>query len=104
MRTREVVYAETALNDLDRILRWLSETASPIAALHIVEEIEDYMATLDVATERGQSRHDLVPGLRIVGHGRAVIAIYVQPETVTVSRIFYGGEDWEAALKRGDNS
>lgn len=102
MRTREVIYAEAALDDLDRILRWVAETASPVAAIHIVEQLEDYIATLDFATERGQSRDDLVTGLRIVGHGRAVIAVYVQPTIVTVSRVFYGGEDWKAALRRGE--
>ena len=39
MKTREVVYAGTALDDLDKILRWLAETASPMAAIHIVEEL-----------------------------------------------------------------
>lgn len=48
-------------------------------------------------------RDDLAPGLRVIALGdRAVCAVRVSDKEVLVARVFYGGEDWEAALRRGE--
>jgi toxin ParE1/3/4 len=56
-----------------------------------------------VAGERGTRRDDLQPGLRIVGFERRVtIAFHVEPGTVTIDRVLYGGRDVDGIL--GDDS
>lgn len=50
---------------------------------------------------RGVPRDDIRPGLRVTHHkGRTLIAYAVAEDTRTVSvlGIFYGGQDYEAAL------
>jgi toxin ParE1/3/4 len=96
VKRRRIVYSETADRDLLIVLRWIAENSSPAAALSIVEDIERFISTLDLASERGTARDDLAPGLRVVTYRRAEIAIYVSAGDVTIARIFYGGQDWEA--------
>lgn len=50
---------------------------------------------------RGVPREDIRPGLRVTHHkGRILVAYSVDEDTRTVSvlGIFYGGQDYEAAL------
>lgn len=50
---------------------------------------------------RGVPREDIRPGLRVTHHkGRTLVAYAVDEDTRTVSvlGIFYGGQDYEAAL------
>ena len=98
MRTRRVIYEDQVAQDLKAIFRWLAESASPLSAIGVVDDIEEFISRLDLASERGMGRDDLRPGLRIIGRGRAVIAFAVDDETVVVLRVFYGGQDWERAF------
>ena len=65
-----------------------------------VESSELHLAKLTFShalreTKRAGSR----PGLRIVGFERRVtIAFSVDEGTVTILRLFYGGQDWEAVM------
>ncbi|HEX4297825.1 MAG TPA: type II toxin-antitoxin system RelE/ParE family toxin [Devosia sp.] len=99
MKARRVLYHPEARADLDRILDWLAGSASPLAAIGIIEDLEGFIGRLDLAAERGTRRDDLRPNLRILGHGNATIAVAVDERTVYILRIFYGGQDWEAAMK-----
>lgn len=50
--------------------------------------------------KRGTRRDDIRPGLRTIGfRRRATIAFTVGDDTVTILGIFYGGQDYEAALQ-----
>lgn len=98
MIRRQVVYAPAARSDLLRLLNWLAEVASPELAIGYVEQIEDFADRLAFASERGTRREDIRPGLRIVSYRRRVLlAFEVAEYTVTVLRIFYGGQNWEGA-------
>lgn len=45
------------------------------------------------------SLEDVRPGLRIIGFERRLtIAFIVQPESVTVPRVFTAGRDWESSF------
>ena len=101
MKARQVRYEEQASLDLLAVFDWLSETASPLSAIRIVNDLATFIEGLDLAAERGTLRDDLRPKLRVLGHGRAVVAISVDEDAVYVLRIFYGGQDWEAAPRDG---
>lgn len=60
------------------------------------------METLSAASERGLSRPDIIPGLRVIGFGRTTIAVVVEDDVAVVIRVFHGGQDWERALKGDD--
>ena len=99
MRRRAVVFAPEAEADLVQIYEWIAERAGTRTALGYVERIEDYCSRFDLASERGTARDDIRPGLRIIGFERRLtIAIIVEPDRVTILRIFYGGADWERDL------
>jgi len=98
MKSRKVAYDDQANLDLLAIFNWLAETASPISALRIIDDLQEFIAKLDIASERGTRRDDLLAGIRTLGHGNATIAFVVDDDTITVLRIFYGGQNWESAL------
>jgi plasmid stabilization system protein ParE len=51
----------------------------------------------------GTRRDDLIPGLRTVGYRKqATIAFSIEPDAVVIQGIFYGGQDYEAALRDDD--
>lgn len=102
MKSRRVIHGPRAAADYERIFNWLVDTASPLAALNTVTRLEERASQLNLASERGMRRDDLAPGLRIIALGdRAICAVRISDHEVMVARIFYGGEDWEAALRRG---
>jgi plasmid stabilization system protein ParE len=64
-----------------------------------VEQIIAHCMKFDLASERGNRRDDIRPGLRITGYRRRVtIAFSVTETRVEILRIFYGGVDWEPLL------
>lgn len=101
MKVRRVAFTRAARADIDRILIWLSVVASPVAAYAVTERVLDFIDGLAIGAERGQLRADLRPGLRIVPCERAVIAFVVDADAVSILRVFYGGENWETAVREG---
>lgn len=97
MKQRQVIFAPEARDDLLRLYDHIAGAASPTVALAYLERIEDYCSRFDLASERGQLRNDIRPGLRIIGFERRVtIAFAVDENRVTILRLSYGGRDWEA--------
>ena len=99
MRQREVVFSPEAIDDLDRLYDWIASVAGATVALQYIERIEAFCMGLDLASERGVLREDIRPGLRVVGFARRLtVAFSVETDTVTIYRLFYGGQDWEEIL------
>jgi plasmid stabilization system protein ParE len=68
-----------------------------------VDAIRDFIKAFPERPYRGARRDDLRPGLRIVPFKkRTAIAFEVdeQRRTVTILRVFYGGQDYEAVMRR----
>ena len=91
-----MVFAPAARDDLLRLYDYIVDAASPDIAIEFIRRIEVYCRGFDLAPERGRARHDIRPGLRVVGfEKRVTIAFSTQDERVTILRIFYGGRNWE---------
>ena len=59
-----------------------------------IERIEAVCQDLSTFPDRGTRRDELFPGLRIIGFERRIaIAFHIEPKTVTIDRILYGGRD-----------
>jgi len=102
MIRRQVVVAAAARDDLLAIYDHVLRNTSQATALAYVERIEAWLATFDVASERGTRRDDLRPSLRTIGFERRVTAAFVvSGERVVILRLFYAGQDWGAALRDG---
>jgi len=100
VKRREVTFAPEAKDDLLKLYDWIAEAAGPAVALPYLERIEAYCAGFDLASERGTKRDDVRRGLRIAGFERRVtIAFTVSDARVVILRVFYGGQDWQEALR-----
>lgn len=99
MKQREVVFSPEAIDDLNRLYDWIASVAGAAVAIRYIERIETFCMRLDLASERGVLREDICPGLRVVGFERRLtVAFSVGVETVTIYRLFYGGQNWEEVL------
>lgn len=97
MKERDVVFAPEARDDLIALYNWISTRAGPMTALAYIERLEATCLGFSTASERGQRRDDIREGLRITGfEKRVTIAFTVDNTSVTILRLFYGGQDWEA--------
>ncbi len=97
--SHKVEFSPEALGDLIDLYDYIALRDGPERAMGYIERIEDYCANLSVFPERGIGRDDLRPGLRIIGfERRAVIAVQVSAESVTILRILYGGRDLETVF------
>jgi toxin ParE1/3/4 len=78
----------------------IAERASPEIAEHHVNAILRYCESMCTVAHRGMRRDDIRPGLRITHYkGRAIIAFAVEGEQVWILGVFYGGQDYENALR-----
>ena len=99
-QVRESLLAEA---DYDRIDDFIfMATGNAAATERIVLGLSARVADLAVFPHQGTRRDDILPGLRLLPHGRAVIAFTIDEaaRTVLILRLFYGGEDIAEALKR----
>lgn len=84
----------------EHVERW---TGSRAAADRTLDTIRSFVKGLADTPHRGTKRDDLRSGLRIVAfRKRTAIAIEIdeRERVVTVLRVFYGGQDYEAVLGR----
>ena len=99
MKTRRIVFAPEAANDLVGLYDWIAGEAAPIVALNYIERVEELCRRLGIGSERGHLRSDIRPGLRILGFERRLtIAFTVGEDDVTILRVFAAGRNWEASL------
>jgi toxin ParE1/3/4 len=88
------------LGDLISLYDYIAADSGPARAIDYIVRIENYCARFDFAAQRGTRRDDIRPGLRLVGFERRVtIAFHVDPTTVTIDRILYGGRQVEDAFE-----
>lgn len=99
MKEREVLFSFKAEAELLELYEWIATAASPDVAFGYVTRIEAFCQRLGIASERGLSRDDIRPGLRIIGFERRVtVAFTVESDRVVILRLFYGGRDWETLM------
>ena len=99
MKPRDIIFAPEASADLLALYEWISAKASPHVAISYIDRLERYCSSFDLASERGHARDDIRPGLRIIGFERRItIAFMVRDQTVTILRLFYGGQNWDDDL------
>lgn len=95
MKRRIVEISDDAIDDLNELYDWIADKADPVTALSYIERLESYCRGFDVASERGELRNDIRPGLRVTGFERRItVAFIVEDTRVVILRLFYGGRDW----------
>lgn len=97
--TRRVVFSPEAEDQLVALYRYIADAASPEIAARYTEAIVSYCEGLRTFPHRGTQRDDIRPGLRVTNYKkRAVIAFAVDDDIISILGVFYGGQDYEAAL------
>lgn len=95
----ELRYAAAALDDLDAIFRIIASDGGPARALRFTQRIAMACEGLATFPFRGAPRDDVLPGLRIIVVARRVTVGYaIEPDSVLIARILYGGRDLAAAF------
>ncbi|MBS0557598.1 MAG: type II toxin-antitoxin system RelE/ParE family toxin [Proteobacteria bacterium] len=97
-----VRFAPEALAQLEAIEQYIGDAGSTLTAMRYVDSIIDFCEGLVTFPQRCRQRDDLFPGLRITNYrGSAVVAYLVDTasEVVTIVGVYYGGQDYESALR-----
>jgi len=100
-----VAFTPEAEEQLAGLYRFIAVAASPIIAERYTSAIITHCEGLHTVPNRGARRDDIRPSLRITNYKqRAVIAFAVDDVAlmVTIIGIYYGGQDYEAALQIDD--
>ncbi|MCL4783409.1 MAG: type II toxin-antitoxin system RelE/ParE family toxin [Bryobacterales bacterium] len=100
--TYTVVFSPRARDQIIALNAYIAETASPRIADRYTDAIASFCFSLATFPERGTRRDDIRPGVRVTNYRkRSVIAFTVdtQAEQETILGVFYGGQDYEAALE-----
>jgi plasmid stabilization system protein ParE len=99
-----VLFAPEAEAQLTELYRYIAAAASPEIAARYTDEIVAFCEGLRTFPIRGTRRDDVRPGLRTIGYKRrVVIAFEVDAERVNIIGVFYGGQDYESALREEAN-
>ncbi len=94
-----VVFTPEAEAQLVELYGYIAAEASAEIAARFTDGIVTYCESLSTFPARGNRRDDIRPGLRIISYRKRVaIAFHVDEDRVNIIGIFYGGQDYEAAL------
>jgi len=97
-----VVFTPEAEDQLANLYHFIAAVASPITAERYTNAIITHCEGMQTVPNRGTRRDDIRPSLRITNYKqRAVIAFTVDDGAlmVTIIGVYYGGQDYEAALQ-----
>jgi toxin ParE1/3/4 len=98
-----VVFSPRAQRQLQGLFAFLAPRAGSVRARAYVRRVIAACRRLDHFPERGTRRDEIMPGLRTLGFERRVtIAFTIEGNSVIILGVFYGGQDYEAALRKGD--
>jgi len=101
VKKRRITFRPHAEADLFRLYDYIADESGHEVAGSYIDRIEAACMALESFPERGTRRDDLRRGLRTVGfERRATIAFEVKRTEVIIVRVFYGGQDFERALRR----
>ena len=105
MKRYEVSFRPRAEADLVDLYHHIASDAGARTAGGYLDRIEAACLALENFPERGIRRDDIRPGLRIMGfERRATIVFQVLENEVVIIRVFYGGRDYEHALRRDEEA
>ena len=100
MKKCDVIFTPEAQEQLVALYCYIADAASAEIAERYTSAITAYCESLQTFPHRGTRRDDVRTGLRVTNYKRrAVIAFVVDADLVSVIGIFYGGQDYEAALQ-----
>ena len=102
MKRYDVYLMPDAIKDLENIYNYITEESGfPERGWSYIEKLKLKCQKLEIAPLRGQTRNDLMKGLRIYPLDKKTVAAFLVDEDkqmVRILNIFYGGQDYEAIM------
>jgi toxin ParE1/3/4 len=103
MKQYIVVFSLRAEAHLANIYAYVAERGGEDRAERLISGIIDFCKGFSTFPERGTKRDDLRKNLRTIGYKRhTTIAFAVQNDQVIIHGVFYGGQNYDAALQEKD--
>ncbi len=94
-----LVFSPEAEAQLIELYGYIAAEASAEIAARFTDGIVTYCESLSAFPSRGNRRDDIRPGLRVTSYRKRVaIAFHVDENRVNIIGVFYGGQNYEAAL------
>lgn len=102
---RNLIYEQSARDDLRSIFWWIAERAGPEMARAYVDRIHDRCDRLTSFPEQGRPRNDIRPSLRTIPFERsAIVAYFTERKEVRIVRILRKGRDIEGQFTQSSSS
>ena len=102
-----VVFNPHVIRQLRDIERFLSGILAPDDAVAFTETLINFCAnSLKTFPNRNRKRDDISKGLRLLGYRKRATILYRVNDAehvVTISAVFYGGQEWEAKFRDSQN-
>ncbi|PUA29378.1 MAG: plasmid stabilization protein [Cellvibrio sp. 79] len=96
----KVVFSPEAEEQLLTIYHYLANLASSTIAFNYTSSIINYCENLNTFPLRGTKRDEIRPGLRLTNYRKqTVIAFVVDNDQISITGIFYGGQDYISVLQ-----
>lgn len=103
MKRLKVSFRPRAAADLLGLHDYIAEQSGLAVAGAYIDRIEAACLSLATFPERGTKRDDIRAGIRTIGfERRATIVFRVTKVEVIIVRVFYGGQNFERALRGAD--
>ncbi|MDX3926957.1 MAG: type II toxin-antitoxin system RelE/ParE family toxin [Shinella sp.] len=101
MRYR-VLFSPEARDDLLNLYDFIAQEANAARAMAYIDRIEAFCQGFAHFPQRGVARHDILPGLRLVGFERRVtLAFHLTDDAVIFDRVLYGGRQFPPEDQNG---
>jgi len=104
MRRAKVTYRPEAIADLRQIYINIADISqSQVTANRFVSRIMARCRKIGDVPNGGRPRDDLEPGLRTVPFESSAVIAYHVTDAVEIINVFFGGRDYEALFRAGDD-
>jgi len=102
--TYEVIVSPRARAQLIALYDYIADSSTEEIADNYTSAILAHCRGLSTFPKRGAQRDNIRSGIRIFGFRRRVsIAFQIGETSVTILGVFYGGQNFEALLKEGED-
>lgn len=100
-----VIFTPEAQEQILELYRYIATASSPEIAENYTSAVVTYCESLQTFPERGISRSDIRPHLRVTNYKkRTIIAFYVSDDVIAIIGIFYGGQDYSTSLQSNQDN
>ena len=101
VKSHTVGFTPESEDQLAELYNYIATQASPEVAYEYTEAVIAFCEGLGQFPGRGTPRDDIRPAMRVTNYRRRTVVAYaIQGDRVSILGVFYGGQDYESALRQ----